>query len=103
MDFVVFFPELLGKGRSTARTLSQFFFSVQDSKKIEISIEQLEVLAYGYLDEETALAFIRYWNTKKWRLPNSDAILESTSFATEVVPQLEYLLKQETRGITLYF
>ena len=99
LDFVVFFPELLGKGRSTARTLSQFFFSLQDRRVLETNTAQLEILAYGYLDAETALAFMQYWNTKKWRLPNSDTILESTSFTEELTPQLSYLLNQETMRV----
>lgn len=93
-DFALLFPDTL-HSRTTPRTLTQFFTGVQALDHWEQQPDMLAILAEGYLDPDTALAFMRYIQARKWRLPSPGDLLASKDFSNEVRPRIAYLLEQD--------
>lgn len=66
----------LPKGRTTARSLTQFFQSIETIPDWKAAIEQVAHYAHATLEEETADAFLRFVQAEAWQIPSPQEALQ---------------------------
>jgi len=80
VDFVLSYPELVSGGRTTPRTLCQFFDSIKGIEDLKANLDLVYVLARSCVDEETAAAFLAFARDEIEHLIAPDEILEAKVF-----------------------
>ncbi|HKK76130.1 MAG TPA: AAA family ATPase [Saprospiraceae bacterium] len=96
IDFVLLHPEVIAAERSTARSLVQFFESIQELSLSRKNRDLIEVIAQGYLDEQSVGLFMTYVKSSDPGLPAIKTLLESEAFTSDVAePLAEFLQKTE--------
>ena len=101
IHFVLTYPELVNGNRTTARTLVQFFRSIEGISDLSTQLELVKLLGDACLDEETVAAFLSFVQQKLERLIAPKTILEAKNFDQEVKVKIEQLVQQKTLRLDL--
>lgn len=101
IDFVLTHPNVLHGDRTTARTLVQFFDSIQELADLQKEISLVKLLADSCLDDITARAFITFVNQGLGHLPQPKDILATSNFQAEVEPLIAAVVKQTTLRVDI--
>jgi len=80
IDFVLTYPETVTGGRTTPRTLCQFFDSVKDIPDLKAQIELVNVMAQSCLDDVTVADFLAFVKDNLEQLVPPEEILDSEDF-----------------------
>lgn len=94
IDFVLLYPEVIGPERSNARSVSLFFESIQEVSLQRKNYDLIEVIARGYLDEESVGQFMTYVKGAQLGLPAIKTLLSTSAFESEVATPFEQFLEQ---------
>ncbi|MDA9025486.1 AAA family ATPase [bacterium] len=78
--FVLTYPELINTGRTTPRSLTQFFQLIINIKDLEKNRKLVFSLALSTLDEVTSSSFINFVNNDLQTLIDPEEILNATNF-----------------------
>lgn len=101
INFVLTHPNVLHGDRTTARTLVQFFDSIQEITDLQKELSLVKLLADSCLDEVTARAFITFVSQGLGHLPQPKAILATANFQREVEPLIAAVVKQTTLRVDI--
>jgi len=80
INFVLTYPELVSGGRTTPRTLVQFFAEIQKIEDLKAEIPLVKMLADACLEPETAAAFISFVQLQLHELISPEDILYTSDF-----------------------
>jgi MoxR-like ATPase len=80
IDFVLTYPEAVTGGRTTPRTLCQFFDSIKDIADLKGNIELVNILAQSCLDEVTVADFLAFVKDNLEQLISPEEILDADDF-----------------------
>ena len=94
IDFVLTYPESVTGGRTTPRTLCQFFDSIKDINDLKAEIEMVNVLAQSCLDEVTVADFLAFVKDNLEQLISPEEILEAEKFVS-IAARITALAKGE--------
>ncbi len=78
--FVNMYPEIIQGGRTTPRTLVQFFESISGIPNLKAQIELVSMLADSCLDESTAASFVAFVQKNLSQLIWPEEILDAPNF-----------------------
>lgn len=81
IDFVLTYPESVTGGRTTPRTLCQFFDGIQDIADLKANIELVNILGQSCLDEVTVADFLAFVKDNLEQLISPEEILDADDFA----------------------
>ncbi|NRB46113.1 MAG: AAA family ATPase [Saprospiraceae bacterium] len=101
IHFVLTHPNVLGGNRTTARTLVQFFDSIQEIPDLRAQLPLVKLLADSCLDEATAKAFITFAMQGFGQLPQPTDILSSIDFGGEIAPQIAKVVQQASLRVDI--
>lgn len=101
IHFVLTHPNILSGTRTTARTLVQFFDSIQEIPDLRAQLPLVKLLADSCLDEATAKAFITFATQGFGQLPQPIDILSSIDFGEEIAPQIAKVVKQASLRVDI--
>lgn len=96
IDFVLLYPELIDHERTTARSLVQFFDSLQGLDQTKKQKTLIPVLAKGFLGEAAARQFVAYLKSTQEHLPSVRTVLEANDFDSEVAQPVTSFLNKST-------
>jgi len=80
IDFVLTYPEAVTGGRTTPRTLCQFFDAIQDIADLQGNIELINILAQSCLDDVTVADFLAFVRDNLEQLISPEEILDAEDF-----------------------
>lgn len=92
IHFVMTYPELVNRRRTTPRSLVQFFDQIRIFDDFEAALPMIKLLGEASLDQETVQAFIAFIHLKLDRLPSPQEILDSTDIS-RTLRQLKQLVQ----------
>lgn len=101
IHFVLTHPNVLAGSRTTARTLVQFFDSIQEIPDLQKELSLVKLLADSCLDEQTARAFITFATQGFGQLPQPANILASRDFGEEIEPQIAQVVQQASLRVDI--
>ena len=101
IHFVLTHPNVLAGSRTTARTLVQFFDSIQEIPDLKNELSLVKLLADSCLDEQTAKAFITFAMQGFGQLPQPAEILASQDFGNEIESPIAQVVKQVTLRVDI--
>lgn len=78
VSFVLTYPEVVGRSRTTPRSLTQLFEQIKPIEDLRAEWEIVKAFALSALDEETATAFMAFVNDGIQELVTPDDILNGT-------------------------
>lgn len=96
--FANLYPEIISGGRTTPRTLVQFFESIANISNLSEQINLVQMLADASLDEATATAFIAYINNHLSSLIWPEEILHSNDFKIAIDQRLKDLVLKDAES-----
>lgn len=99
IDFILLHPEVIGAERSTPRSVTQFFESIQELSLSRKNRDLIEAIARGYLDEKSVGLFMTYVKSSNPGLPTIKLLLQSENFQAEVAQPLEHFLQGSTQQL----
>ncbi len=100
ISFVLTYPEIINRPRTTPRSLVQFFTSIQGIPHLKEQIKLVRILAESYLEQETALAFVDFVRLDLDQFISVEAILTTQPFHL-IKHQLSELIDQETKRLDI--
>lgn len=101
IHFVLTHPNVLGGNRTTARTLVQFFDSIQEVPDLQQALPLVKLLADSCLDEQAAKAFITFATQGFEQLPQPSDILSTQNFTEEVENRIATLVQQTSLRVDI--
>ncbi len=101
IHFVLTHPNVLNGSRTTARTLVQFFDSIQEIPNLQEELPLVKLLADSCLDVQTAKAFITFATQGFGQLPEPTAILSSTNFTEDIEPRIAKIVQQASLRVDI--
>lgn len=96
IDFVLLYPDLIDHDRTTARSLVQFFDSLQGLNQTKSQKALIPVLAKGFLGETAAQQFVLYLKSTQEHLPSVRNVLSTNDFASEIAKPITTFLSKST-------
>ncbi len=90
IDFVLTYPEVVTGGRTTPRSLTQFFDQIKDIGDLRSARELVYALAMSALDDTSVSAWMAFVDDNLERLITAEEILEAQDFA-EIAKRIEIL------------
>lgn len=78
--FVLAYPEIVTGGRTTPRSLVQFFGSIKQIRDLKDNLSMVKILADGCLDPQTAISFINFVSMDLGKLVTPEEILNASKF-----------------------
>lgn len=94
INFVLTYPEISKGRRTTPRTLTQFFRSIESIENLKENLPLVQMLGASCLDEETVAAFVTFVQQNLAELITPAEILNAKNFGKEV----ENALKKTANG-----
>ncbi|HMQ46784.1 MAG TPA: AAA family ATPase [Saprospiraceae bacterium] len=101
IEFVLAYPELITGGRTTPRSLVQFFESIKNIPDLASEFVLVRMLADACLDLATSAAFLSFVQQDLKKLVAPEIILHTTDFNREVKLPLERIVKQQNLRVDL--
>ena len=98
IEFVLSYPESVNGRRTTPRSLTQFFRTIQHIERLDQELELVQTLALSTLDEATAAAFLAHISGPSERLPSADEILDATDVG-KVIERLHKLTTEHGTAV----
>lgn len=98
--FVLAYPELVGQGRTTPRSLTHLFEQIRSIANLAASGDILAMLAEGCIESEAAAAFLAFVRSEAARLPGPTDLL-SGSLGDRILPAVEAVAFREDRQARL--
>lgn len=95
INFVLTYPEIAIGERTTPRSLTQFFQSIQSIKNLQEELPMIQMLASSCLDEETVTAFITFVQQNLSKLISPEKICNSKNFKTEVEQAIKAMVQKD--------
>jgi hypothetical protein len=87
ISFVLAYPELVGKGRTTPRSLTFLFEHLRGIDDVAAHAALVNLLAHSCIEPEAAVAFVGYLNSSMAQLPSPQELL-ANDLAGEIFPRL---------------
>ncbi|WP_348798562.1 AAA family ATPase [Flavobacterium adhaerens] len=97
INFVLTYPELISGGRTTPRSLVQFFDTISCIKDLKKEFALVQLLADSSLDPIASNAFIAFVHNNLSKLVSPEEILNAKNFDKEVKKPLEVLMQDHLR------
>lgn len=101
IHFVLTHPNVLYGNRTTARTLVQFFDSIQELADLQQQLPLVKLLADSCLDEVTAKAFVAFVSQGLGHLPEPSDILAATDFQSDIEPLISAVVQQSALRVDI--
>ena len=101
INFVLTYPEVVTGGRTTPRTLVQFFERIAPIADLRAEIRLVTALGESCLDRGTVAAFAAFVQQNLAELIPPERILESRNFAREIVPELEAMIQGDVKRLDI--
>lgn len=95
INFVLTYPEIAVGERTTPRSLTQFFQSIQSIKNLADELPMIQMLAASCLDEETVTAFITFVQQNLSKLISPEKICNAKNFKTEVEQAIKSMVQKD--------
>lgn len=95
INFVLTYPEIAVGERTTPRSLTQFFQSIQSIKNLADELPMIQMLAASCLDEETVTAFITFVQQNLSKLISPEKICNTKNFKTEVEQSIKKMVQKD--------
>jgi hypothetical protein len=95
ISFVLAYPELVGKGRTTPRSLTFLFEHLRGIDDVAQHAALVGLLAHSCVETEAAGAFIGYCGSSLARLPSPQELLGS-NLESEILPRLSRIAFEES-------
>lgn len=95
ISFVLAYPELVGKGRTTPRSLTFLFEHLRGIGDVSQHAALVNLLAHSCIEREAAVAFVGYCNSSLAQLPSPHDLLAG-DLTVEVLPRLSRLAFDES-------
>lgn len=99
VDFVLLHPEVLGSQRTTARSVTQFFESIQELSLSRKNWGLIEVLAKGYLDELSVALFMSYLKSTHLGLPSIKQLFQTDDFQEAVAAPFSNFIQKSSQPL----
>jgi hypothetical protein len=91
IGFVLAYPELVGQGRTTPRSLTHLFEHMRSIPDLASAVEIVSMLAEGCIEPEAAAAFLAFVRSEASRLPTPAELLAG-SLNDRVLPAVQKLV-----------
>ena len=101
INFVLTYPELVDGNKTTARTLVQFFNSIQPIEDLKANLALVQILGDACLDQATVSAFLAFVNQNLEQLIPPEDILNGSDFNQGVLPKIEKMVKQKVLRVDI--
>jgi len=88
INFVLKYPELVGCGRTTPRSLTFLFDHLRDIPDLAAEIEKVHLLAESCIDKSAADSFVAFCTSGMIHLPSPEEVIHG-DLAGVVLPKLE--------------
>ena len=100
IDFVLTYPELISGERTTPRSFTQFLIQIQNLTDLNNSdnLMMVKFLGKASLDDKTVSQFIHFVRFVRSSLIQPEELLNSTSFADEILPKLTDIIRGDGQG-----
>ena len=95
INFVLTYPEIAIGERTTPRSLTQFFQSIQSIKNLSDELPLIQMLASSCLDEETVMAFITFVQQNLSKLISPEKICNAKNFKMEVENAIKAMVQKD--------
>jgi hypothetical protein len=95
INFVLTYPEVAHGKRTTPRSLTQFFESIQHIPHLNQKLPLVQMLASSCLDEETVTAFIAFVQQNLAELISPEEICTAKDFTGKVYRPIKEVVSQE--------
>ena len=99
IDFILLYPEVIGEGRSTPRSVTQFFESIQELSLSRKNRDLIAAIARGYLDEKSVGLFMAYVKSSNPGLPAIKLLVQGENFQEEIAQPFEQFLQESTQKL----
>jgi hypothetical protein len=99
IDFILLYPEVIGAERSTPRSVTQFFESIQELSLVPKNRDLIAAIAHGYLDEKSVGLFMAYVKSANPGLPAIKLLLQTENFQQEVARPFETFLQDSSQQL----
>jgi hypothetical protein len=99
IDFVLLHPEIVAEQGSTARSITQFFESIQELPLSRKKWALIEVLAKGFLSEASVGLFMNYLKSTHIGLPGIKTLLQTADFEREVEQAFNGFLQKSSQQL----
>jgi len=96
ISFVLAYPELIGRGRTTPRSLTYLFEHLRPIPDLKAEISLISLLASSCIDTEAASSLVAFCATSLAQLPSPEDLL-SQEWAT-IQPKLERAVFDEAKN-----
>ncbi len=84
IDFVMGYPELIGDGKTTARSLVNLFRHIQSIPDLGAQLDLVDALARSCIDDTPADVFVSFVRNYLGQIPDADEILEAQDIADAI-------------------
>lgn len=101
IEFVLAYPELVSGGRTTPRSLVQFFEAIKNIADLHRERALVRMLADACLDTATSVAFLAFVQQDLKKLIAPETILNAKDFQGEVKAHLELMVKKQNLRVDL--
>ena len=95
INFVLTYPEIAIGERTTPRSLTQFFQSIQSIENLAEELPMIQMLASSCLDEETVTAFITFVQQNLSKLVSPEQICNAKKFKTDVELPIKAMVQKD--------
>ncbi len=96
--FVVGYPELIGDGRTTARSLVNLFMHLRPIDDLAGNLNLVDALARSCIDDATADVFVTFVRHSLSSIPDAQEILEAQDLVGTVIPKLQRAESGDSSG-----
>lgn len=98
--FVLAYPEIVNNSRTTPRSLVQFFESIESIEDFKSDLKLIRIMAEAALDQETAVAFIKFINLDLEQILSAEEILNAEDFK-DIESELKKLITQSPKRLDI--
>ena len=95
INFVLTYPEIAIGERTTPRSLTQFFQSIQSIDNLAKELPMIQMLASSCLDEETVTSFITFVQQNLSKLVAPEKICDAKNFKSEVEQPIKAMVLKD--------